>query len=491
MGYAVKYSTSNVDNTFRKGNVALGVSSEGYEDTATSGLYSGVAPVAGKHNLVVTSATGDPDFYCVDDSELVLLAQNLGGSVGTSLEAKNYLNSRSDTVFTEDFISSNIITDGLVLNLDARNKSSFLDNIPTINLHPDPYINSHNTSTTRITDYGWFTEISTLNDDIAWYGAYKAVPVVSGSRYRMSYYYKWIAGSTKVGGHQDNPISGQIRVDGGSWVGGNIYSGFPTDGEFHLVELEWTSTYTGNVNLWLQPGRSDTTLTTGHYLTGNGYGIQVEEGTTTTPFVSGSRSQNTTWYDLSGNNNSGSLVNGPTFNSKGYLEFDGTNDYCAVPNQSFNSSGDSSFTIEIVFKRNNSTPVNADSLYEIGTGGSTDVRIYFWFDNNSNGQMALNYYAGPGYDRYITLSSQTLDTNFHHAVQIVDKSINQMIGYWDGVNKGSGSILAGSYTSDTIFNICGINYCDASVAFIKIYNRALSAAEVQSNYRHYKKRFNI
>jgi hypothetical protein len=42
-------------------------------------------------------------------------------------------------------------------------------------------------------------------------------------------------------------------------------------------------------------------------------------------YVSGS----TTWFDLSGNSNSGSLVNGPTFDSAngGSIVFDGTNDF--------------------------------------------------------------------------------------------------------------------------------------------------------------------
>ena len=42
-------------------------------------------------------------------------------------------------------------------------------------------------------------------------------------------------------------------------------------------------------------------------------------------YVSGS----TTWYDLSGNNNSGSLINGPTYNSgnAGSIVFDGIDDY--------------------------------------------------------------------------------------------------------------------------------------------------------------------
>ena len=37
----------------------------------------------------------------------------------------------------------------------------------------------------------------------------------------------------------------------------------------------------------------------------------------------------TTWTDLSGNNNTGTLTNGPTFDSNngGSIVFDGTNDY--------------------------------------------------------------------------------------------------------------------------------------------------------------------
>lgn len=40
----------------------------------------------------------------------------------------------------------------------------------------------------------------------------------------------------------------------------------------------------------------------------------------------------TIWNDLSGNNNSGSLVNGPTFNSAngGSIVFDGVNDYVSL-----------------------------------------------------------------------------------------------------------------------------------------------------------------
>ena len=56
--------------------------------------------------------------------------------------------------------------------------------------------------------------------------------------------------------------------------------------------------------------------------------VFVLDAANPTSYVSGS----TTWQDLSGNNNSGSLVNGPTFNSSngGSIVFDGSNDYVEI-----------------------------------------------------------------------------------------------------------------------------------------------------------------
>ena len=58
-------------------------------------------------------------------------------------------------------------------------------------------------------------------------------------------------------------------------------------------------------------------------------------------------SGSTTWYDLSGNNNNGTLYNGPTFNSanSGSIVFDGVDDYST----SFISSPGSNFTISFWF----------------------------------------------------------------------------------------------------------------------------------------------
>ena len=57
----------------------------------------------------------------------------------------------------------------------------------------------------------------------------------------------------------------------------------------------------------------------------------------------------TTWTDLSGNGNNGTLTNGPTFNSGngGSIVFDGVNDYVAMTNNSFNYSPGSTGEVSV------------------------------------------------------------------------------------------------------------------------------------------------
>ena len=205
----------------------------------------------------------------------------------------------------------------------------------------------------------------------------------------------------------------------------------------------------------------------------------------------------TTWYDVSLSGNNGTLINGPTFSTDGggSIVFDGVDDYSRIEfNTLFNGSSSDSFSIEIIFKRNSLVYGNADSLYQMGTGGLTNARIYFWFDNNSNGSMAINYYTQSGVlngDRYVVLDSQLDDLNYHHAVQVVNKETSLMTGYWDGINKGSGGIISNSFTSDVYFDIAGENHCDATIGIVRIYNRALTSTEVLQNYNAQKGRFGL
>jgi len=483
MGYAVKHSTSNVDNTFRKGNVALGVSSEGYEDTATSGLYSGVAPVAGKHNLVVTSATGDPDFYCVDDSELVLLAQNLGGSVETSLEAKNYLNSRSDTVFTEGFISSNIVTDGLVLNLDAKNQSSFLDNQPTINLVSNPDFSNGTT--------GWNANQNTT----------LSIEIINGTRF------------LKVKSNQTTSTpgfkSGNITVSGnttytltiraykndsrsiflyatGNGTGGSdivwsnaAYNGpNPITTELTTISRTFTTpsdmTYLQIGALWSGP------LTTSEVYVEY---MQLEEKSTATSFISGSRSQNTTWYDLSGNNNSGSLVNGPTFNSNGYFSFDGVDDRFGVtptPNTNL-SKVTYSFLIN---------PLGTGGCFSQYSNDLNRVRIEF-----TSGSNYINLFSGHGSTGYVSITTpnNTVPLNKWSKIDnLLDFDTGLFQIYVNGILQKSGSASPPTPSplgelnlgchKDSDYNPPYYNFFNGSINNFNFYTKISTPSEISQNY---------
>jgi len=60
----------------------------------------------------------------------------------------------------------------------------------------------------------------------------------------------------------------------------------------------------------------------------------------------------TTWSDLSGNGNDGTLINGPTFDSEnaGGLTFDMTNDYITCNNSNSLTITGSAITFEAIFK---------------------------------------------------------------------------------------------------------------------------------------------
>jgi hypothetical protein len=78
----------------------------------------------------------------------------------------------------------------------------------------------------------------------------------------------------------------------------------------------------------------------------------------------------TTWYDLSGNGNNGTLVNS-TF-SNNVIQFDGTNDYVSVGNVGSNSIK----TVICWFSMNN---VNTNmALFGFGTAASNTQDVYMW-----------------------------------------------------------------------------------------------------------------
>jgi hypothetical protein len=226
----------------------------------------------------------------------------------------------------------------------------------------------------------------------------------------------------------------------------------------------------------------------------NGLVLNLDAANTKS-YVSGS----TTWRNLSGNNYSGSLINGPTFSSAngGSIVFDGVDDYVLINSGSavlnpttaitvasfFNITSFTSNYAPIVFKQNNyegfyeqySLLLGGTQIYFVSTGVDRQQKIV----SSSFGYTNQNIYAVGTCDTVtdelkLYINGNLIQTNtFTSTFDIADTPIN--IG-------GTGVLKFGStYTG----------WANGRIYNTNIYNRALSASEVAQNYNAQKSRFNL
>ena len=121
----------------------------------------------------------------------------------------------------------------------------------------------------------------------------------------------------------------------------------------------------------------------------------------------------TSWSDLSGNNNNGTLTNGPTFSSgnQGYINFDGTNDYVTIPDSSNWDFGTGVFTIDLWIYLDGAQPQNYSGY--IGTFQSK-WPASGWVIMNSPGTTMRNYSNDGTYET--TISTNTDLNQWKHVV---------------------------------------------------------------------------
>ena len=204
----------------------------------------------------------------------------------------------------------------------------------------------------------------------------------------------------------------------------------------------------------------------------------------------------TTWTDLSGRGNTGTLTNGPTYSSAngGSIVFDGTNDYIDCPSITVGSS----YSIECFF--NSSSVVNYRNVYDMnyttyaGISGNVGPRFEQFSDGTANWVWSgvtnandpYNYTtafplsANTWYHTVFTMNSGIVNTYVNGNIQ--NSNISSPNGYvttFGDPNLGRGFVLAGD------------RYFSGKISNTKIYNRALSAAEVQQNFNALRGRFSI
>ena len=211
--------------------------------------------------------------------------------------------------------------------------------------------------------------------------------------------------------------------------------------------------------------------------------IQIEQKSTVTPFVAGSRVQNTVIYDLAGTNH-GTLINGPTFNSEiaGEIVFDGVDDYINIPHSSSIAPSTGRISVEAIFKASsagglhNSIIYNKENEYEMSAGGGY---ISYAFRPNWAwvGNTAFN--TNQWYHTMLTYD-QVYQILYVNGAEVYRAALSGAIGnvYSNDLRIGARGAPGAAY-----------GFFNGSIPVVKVYNRALSASEVLQNFNSYPQYF--
>jgi hypothetical protein len=198
----------------------------------------------------------------------------------------------------------------------------------------------------------------------------------------------------------------------------------------------------------------------------------------------------TTWRDLTANNNSGSLVNGPTFSSAnlGSIIFDGSNDYVNLG--TFINQGTIDRTYSVWFKATSLPGAMGRIISFPNDDTSTDTPA-FTLGILANGTLEAGI-GGTPYNGYRANIPYTLNTWVNILATVVTKT---MTLYLNSVSLGSNT-STGIVSSNPIGYLGRYNnqygqYLTGQISSVQIYNRALLATEVLQNYNALKSRFNL
>jgi hypothetical protein len=192
------------------------------------------------------------------------------------------------------------------------------------------------------------------------------------------------------------------------------------------------------------------------------------------------QSGSTTWFDKSGNARNGTLTNGPTFNtgSLGSIVFDGVDDYVNCGSGIITTT---TITVNswVRLNTNNNFQHIVDSsantwhLAVLDTG-----RAYFWDGNSyhiSGSLLNTNTW-------YMVTGVKTPTTNDLY----INGTLNNTINSTSSVSTNTLNIARWQGTSGT-----PSRYLNGNISLTQVYNRSLSASEVQQNFNATRARFGI
>jgi len=206
----------------------------------------------------------------------------------------------------------------------------------------------------------------------------------------------------------------------------------------------------------------------------------------------------TTWADLSGNGNNGTLVNGVGYNSdnSGSLVFDGINDSVTSTINNIFTSYSQQITIETWI--NVPTSATWNNAYEgVIVGRGNYGGSHGLFRSLTNNQIKAWFrQSGATYGAVQAVGSISRDT-WNNCVAIWTGTSARL--YINGILTQTSNGTLGNNTNNLPFVIGGNNtaggaeasYYTGRISGVKIYNRVLDDKEISQNFNALRGRYNL
>ena len=207
----------------------------------------------------------------------------------------------------------------------------------------------------------------------------------------------------------------------------------------------------------------------------------------------------TTWSDVSGNGNNGTLTGSPTYVSSETFTFNGSSDFILLPANFFPYPSLTTFTISLWFKSSSTaggTLFEQQSTTNPGSASGYVPVIYL----NTNGTIRVEpfFYGDPF--NVITSSSVLNDNTWHNVIVTYDSGECKL--YIDGVVESQqlNGLTLQSYTSTYYYMVgagrangrgLGSFYLNGSISDFKFYNKSLTENEIAKNYEAMRGRYGL
>jgi hypothetical protein len=552
MAQVVKYSTNPVNNSIKKGNMAIGVNSIDYGGSNESGWWNTTDVPTGGYVVYVNKESNGPSIMVPqNDTDLVGAARSFGASssVTTAAGALNYFASQSDMIVINKNYN-NIVTSGLVLNLDASFVASYpvsgtswydisgsgntgtLVNGPTFNTSgyfvfdgTNDYVSrTYNSSfdiRSGITLYvlfrrnSIFTQLSDcfiLSRPPSWYfydaynsgaiqgdvfidGVRKGAVTVSmpndGRWYEVVYTYNSSNGWSVM--YKNNVSSASVQVTG---LSNYLIDSSNANFQNIFFSSVGKSYFVNSLRIYNR-ALSATEISQNYYgapIVTSGLIMSFDGGNLVSYPVTG-----TSIYDLSVSAYSGTLVNGPTYSVSGggSLLYDGSNDYVTLPSSLSSLSGTSGASLSMWIKLDSGSNTSGQAgLIQLSSYNNSNGNLYFFTDASRVGGIWLDIFRT---DRVFTGDWQPTfnGTNWHNLTVTCQSGSN---GWKMYLNENLAFQTTGPSVVSVDVSLFGgfrlgqnstSRQLKGRIAICNIYNRVLSTNEVVQNFNAYRNRFGL